>query len=250
MQRTARQTGMKGDCKGDALSLAPNSTGGQEGPVATLGLKLPSPVQHPLPTQLLQPAERNWRRGSNSLGSPWASQETGRGKALPTATACATLSPFSHTVDVSRTIAATQQVGSDGFTQSLPSPTLPSPRSVLPTTAVTYQPCSVCSCPNSPWTEATQPPVSAQPPWGSARMMLIPCWRGGSLCYVSGLRNLASARRTTGLLPNCTAEHRMIHVSSSSAPSPQPLLVWHNKSEWKWLAGCNRSRLLPGTINK
>lgn len=43
----------------------------------------------------------------------------------------------------------------------------------------------------------------------------------------------------------------MIHVSSCLAPSPQPLLVYHNKSEWKWLAGCNHSRLLSSShMNK
>lgn len=72
---------------------------------------------------------------------------------------------------------------------------------------------------------------------------------GGSL-YVSGLRNLTSALRTTGLLPNYTAEHHMIHVSSSPVPSAPSWLVWHNKPEWKWLAGCNQGRPLGSTIAK
>lgn len=42
----------------------------------------------------------------------------------------------------------------------------------------------------------------------------------------------------------------MIHVSSSPAPSAPSWLVWHNKSEWKWWAGCSQGLLLGSTIAK
>lgn len=54
---------------------------------------------------------------------------------------------------------------------------------------------------------------------------LFPAEVGGSLYDVSSLRNLTSALRTTGLLLNYTAEHHMIHVSSSPAPSAPSWLV-------------------------
>lgn len=42
----------------------------------------------------------------------------------------------------------------------------------------------------------------------------------------------------------------MIHVSSSPAPSAPSWLVWHNKPEWKWLAGCKQGRPPGSTVPK
>lgn len=137
------------------------------------------------------------------------------------------------------------------FSQSTPGTFLPvdalPPRSVLAAMAVTWQ------WPTLPRLAKPQFPLipsnqASQPLSGSARKMLIPCWSGWQslLC----LRNLISALRTTGLLPNYTAEHHMIHVSSSPARSAPSWLVWHNKPEWKWLAGCNQGRPLGSTITE
>lgn len=127
--------------------------------------------------------------------------------------------------------ACTQQ-GATAFTRAapgslLPFTTLPPAGSVLPATAATWPPAS-------PGRAVPRSFLIADSQASSKRSASFRISKDDAnslfkwveaFINVSGLRNLTSAARTAELPPNYTAEQRMIHVSSSPAPSPPSSLV-------------------------